>query len=128
MANQVNQETSISRPILKVATLISAVATIISAAAGNPDAIYEWITYIIVRLSQRPPTRYLVISLTHLSLLVRSFGAVVPGFGHRVICETSPPPRNPSRVRPGIHYCGMAVWNFWRYCRHLEQARLGLSR
>lgn len=50
MANIVGKETSVSRPILKVASLVSAVATIIAAAAGNPYAIDEWVTYIIVRL------------------------------------------------------------------------------
>lgn len=53
MGNPVGKETSISRPIIKVATLLSAVGTIIAAAAGNPYAINEWVTYIIVRLTQR---------------------------------------------------------------------------
>ena len=51
MASIVGMEASISRPLVKVASLASAVGTIIAAAAGNPYAIYEWVTYIIVRLT-----------------------------------------------------------------------------
>ncbi|KAJ5183824.1 hypothetical protein N7492_001440 [Penicillium capsulatum] len=51
MGSIVGNQASVSRPALKIASLVSAIATIISAAAGNANADREWVTYIIFGVS-----------------------------------------------------------------------------